>query len=236
MSIILDSPSVSVYMKSLATFTELAFKLAGWYGSREQNINGQDPISIITQITEAMDQLLEEKSYKVFYSQFKGTLNGLNIRYKEYKGTPDEKEWLNNIIEDSADLLGMIKQVYETEVEDNLEHAVLTLGIYADVSLFRANSMSERKHTYQMNRDKEIKGMLQDCKDKIDKMIERQQRIHENRKSIADNCIEPEPVAGTIYIPVCFFLKDDAKKLADILINLNKQKESIEKTISTITV
>ncbi|MED1739839.1 hypothetical protein P4U97_10020 [Bacillus swezeyi] len=228
--------SNSVYMKALATFTELAFKLAGWYGSREQNINGQDHLSIIIQITQAMDQLLKENLYEVFYSQFRGTLIGLNIRYKEYKGTPDEKEWINNIIEDSADLLGLIKQTYETEVKDNLEHAVLTLGIYTDVILFRATVMSERKHTYQMDRDKEIKDMLQDCKDKIDKMIEKKQRIYENKKNIADNCEEPEPTPGTLALSSCFLYENDAKIVHGILINLNKQKESIEKTISIIPV
>lgn len=236
MPIIPDSSSVGVYMKALAATTELIFKLAGFYGSREQHINGQDNLSIITQITEAMDEFLNEKLYDVFYSQFKGSLYGLNIRYKEYKGTADEKEWLNNIIEDSADLLGLVKQQFETEMENKHEHAILTLGIYTDVCLFRATAMSERKHTYQMDRDKEVKDMLQECKGKLDNTVEKQQRIYDNKKIIADNCVDPPPAPGTIALPICFIYKDEATEVANIITNLKKQMESIEKTILAIPI
>ncbi|MFY0517801.1 hypothetical protein ACOMCU_08195 [Lysinibacillus sp. UGB7] len=83
MPIMPDSPSVGPYMKAVSAFTELVFKLSGIYGAGENNINGQDHIPLIAQITSEMDKLLTNKLYDIFYTQYKGTLSGLNIRYKE---------------------------------------------------------------------------------------------------------------------------------------------------------
>ncbi|MCI4056940.1 hypothetical protein MMK25_13770 [Bacillus cereus] len=234
MPIIPDNPGVGVYMQSLAAFVELGFKLAGGYGSREQIINGPDNLSIIDQITEAVDKVLKKNIYDAFYTQFKGTLEGLNIRYKEYKGTQDEKEWLNNIIEDSADLLGLIKQQLETEIQNEHEHTVITLGIYTDICLFRATAMSERKHTYQIDRDVEVKNMLQECKGKLDNVIDKVQKIYDTKKKEADECVEPIPTPGTLALFTCSILKSEAEKVSSIIQNLQKQKENIESAISVI--
>ncbi|PEW56833.1 hypothetical protein CN448_32025 [Bacillus cereus] len=236
MPIIPNNPGVGVYMQSLAAFVELGFKLAGGYGSREQVIDGSENMSIIAQITEAVDTVLKKNIYDAFYTQFKGTLEGLNIRYKEYKGTQAEKEWLDNIVEDSADLLGLIKQQLETEMQNEHEHTVITLGIYADVCLFRATVMSERKHTYQIDRDAEVKNMLQECKGKLDNVIEKVQNIYNKKKKEADECVDPIPNPGALVLFTCSMFKDAAEKVSTILKNLQKQKENIESAISVIRI
>ena len=233
MPIIPDSPSVGPYMNAVATVTELVFKLAGFYGDGN-HVSGQGQISLIEQITSEMDKLLTNKLYDVFYTQYKGTLEGLNIRYKEYKGTPEEKEWLNNIIEDSADLLGLVKQQFETELQNNHEHTLITMGLYADVCLFRATAMSMRKINYQMNRDEDIKAMLQECKEKQDTVIAKIKQIYDEKNTEAENCKDPEPRAGTIYLPVCWLLKDNVNVLSYIVQDAKKQRTSIETAISAI--
>ncbi|WP_143318633.1 hypothetical protein, partial [Clostridium sp. HBUAS56017] len=97
MPIIPDTPSIHVYAKALSAFTQLLFNLGNSH--YEQYINSKSNPSI----AETFNTLLTENLYNIFHTQYKGVLYGLNIRYKEYKGTDTELEWLNNIVEDSAD-------------------------------------------------------------------------------------------------------------------------------------
>lgn len=229
-----DNAGIIVYMQALAAFTGLAKRLADGYNLGEQIINGSENLSIITLITEAVDEVLKKNIYDVFYTQFKGILEGLNIRFKEYKGTPDEIEWINNIAEDSADLLGLIKQQLETEMQNEHEHTFITLGIYTDVCLFRATVMSERKRTYQIDRDIEVKNMLQECKDKLDKVIVKVQEIYNKEKKVADECIDRIPPPGILILFSCDILDIRAEVILSIIKELKKQKGSIESAITVI--
>uniref|UniRef100_UPI00163D8F4B hypothetical protein n=1 Tax=Clostridium sp. HBUAS56017 TaxID=2571128 RepID=UPI00163D8F4B len=98
---------------------------------------------------------------------------GLNIRYKEYKGTDTELEWLNNIVEDSADLLGVVKEQFLTEFNNNSDHAIYSLGLYAETCLFRSITMTERKITYHINRDSERNVMLSECTKEFDNIFKK---------------------------------------------------------------
>lgn len=234
MPIIPDNPGVGTYAHALAAFTELIFKLAGFYGDGENHKTGQKQMSLIQQITLEMDKLLTTKLYDIFYTQYKGTLEGLNIRYKEYKGTPEEQEWLNNIIEDSADLLGLVKQQFETELQNEHEHTLITMGLYADVCLFRATAMSTRKIIYQMDRDKDIKDMLQECKGKQDIVIAKIKRIYDEKNKEAEECVDPGGGPGTILLPICWVLRQKMNDLAKIFQDVKKQRTGIETAISAI--
>lgn len=234
MPIIPDNPGVGTYAHALAAFTELIFKLAGFYGDGENHHTGQKQLSLIQQITSEMDKLLTDRLYDVFYTQYKGTLEGLNIRYKEFKGTPEEQEWLNNIIEDSADLLGLVKQQFETELQNEHEHTLITMGLYADVCLFRATAMSTRKIIYQMDRDKDIKDMLQECMGKQDTVIAKIKLIYDAKNKQVEECVDPPISVGTIYIPVCWLEGQKLNDLATVYQGAKKQKRSIETAISVI--
>lgn len=235
MPIIPDNLGVHPYMQAVSAFTELIFQLSGLYRKSEGNeINGQDHINIISLITSEMDKILTNELYDIFYTQYKGTLIGLNIRYKEYKGTPEEQEWLNNIIEDSADLLGLVKQQFETELQREHQHTIITLGLYTEVCIFRATVMSARKYNYQINRDVEVKDMLQECKEKLDIVIEKSKRIYDNKKIIADTCEEPPPDPGRLILFSCYIYEHSVREVWKIISDLEKQKSALQSAISII--
>lgn len=233
MPIVPDSPSVSPYMQAVASVTELVFKLAGFYGEGNQ-INGGDQLTLVQEIALEMDKLLKNNLYDIFYSGYKGALNGLNIRYREFKGTSEEKQWLTDIVKDSANLVGDVIQQLETELRNEHEHTLVTLGLYADVCLFRANAMTTRKIIYGFNGDQDVKVMLQECKGKQDIIIEKVQQIYDKKNADAENCVEPEPQAGTIRVPICKPLRDSAQMIETILLGAKQQRRDIEKTISVI--
>ncbi|EON70268.1 hypothetical protein H131_22481 [Lysinibacillus sphaericus OT4b.31] len=76
--------------------------------------------------------------------------------------------------------------------------------------------------------------MLQECKEKLDIVIERAQRIYNNKKIIADNCKDPDPSPGTIFLPVCSLLRDNANQVTKIILNLETQRTSIQTSISVV--
>lgn len=229
MPILPQSPSIHVYMKALATFVGVLLNMGE--KSYNQVIRGEDYYSV----EEVFDKIVADKLYETFHAQYKGILNGLIIRLKEYKREADESEWLSNIAEDSADLLGIIKEQFKEQYGKDNEHTLSTLGLYAEICLFRSSVMTERKITYNINRDDERNAMLKECADsfngvfnKMDAIIDRDRKTYENCKR--DEALRPR-TPGTLVVFTCSMLEGPILEKVSLLNNLKKLKETIEKCI-----
>ncbi|WP_207706279.1 hypothetical protein, partial [Clostridium sp. HBUAS56017] len=79
--------------------------------------------------------------------------------------------------------------------------------------------------------DSERNVMLSECTKEFDNIFKKIDPIISDLKKQVDNCVDPEPVPGTIAIPICSIIQNEYSLKNNLYLQLKKQKDAIEKCL-----